>query len=122
MTASVLVVDDLPANITILEAKLSAEYFEVCTARSGAEALEVVKREHPDLLLLDEHFGDLVRRNIFVLPGVGARRVTLRRIGFPGPLRNRTQIDIKRHILERCATFFDLHGVHLTLEKRAKRF
>ena len=53
MTARVLVVDDLPANITILEAKLSAEYFEVCTARSGAEALEAVKREHPDIILLD---------------------------------------------------------------------
>ena len=53
MTARILVVDDLPANIKILEAKLSAEYFEVCTARSGAEALEAVKRENPDIVLLD---------------------------------------------------------------------
>ena len=53
MTARVLVVDDLSANITILEAKLSAQYFEVCTARSGAEALEAVKVENPDIILLD---------------------------------------------------------------------
>ena len=53
MTARVLVVDDVPANVTILEAKLSAEYFDVCTARSGAEALEAVKRESPDIILLD---------------------------------------------------------------------
>ena len=29
MTARVLVVDDVPANVKLLEARLSAEYFEV---------------------------------------------------------------------------------------------
>ncbi len=53
MTARVLVVDDIPANVTILEAKLNAEYFDVSTAQSGAEALEAVKRESPDIILLD---------------------------------------------------------------------
>ena len=53
MTARVLVVDDIPANVTILEAKLNAEYFDVSTAQSGAEALEAVKRERPDIILLD---------------------------------------------------------------------
>ena len=41
MTARVLVVDDLPANVKLLEARLSAEYFEVRTATSGIEALAV---------------------------------------------------------------------------------
>ena len=36
MTARVLVVDDVPANVKLLEARLSAEYFDVVTAMSGA--------------------------------------------------------------------------------------
>jgi CheY-like chemotaxis protein len=35
MTARVLVVDDVPANVKLLEARLSAEYFDVVTAMSG---------------------------------------------------------------------------------------
>src|SRR5437588_7191872 len=38
MTARVLVVDDVPANVKLLEARLSAEYFDVMTAISGQEA------------------------------------------------------------------------------------
>ena len=45
MTARVLVVDDIPVNIKVLEAKLSAEYFEVLTASSGLQALDVCARE-----------------------------------------------------------------------------
>jgi two-component system cell cycle response regulator DivK len=39
MTARILVVDDIPANVKLLEARLTAEYFDVTTAMSGAEAL-----------------------------------------------------------------------------------
>ncbi len=53
MTARILVVDDIPANLTILEAKLEAEYFDVRTAQSGPEALEAVARASPDIILLD---------------------------------------------------------------------
>jgi two-component system cell cycle response regulator len=53
MTARVLVVDDIPVNVRLLEAKLSAEYFDVITASSGAEALEKVAAEAPDIVLLD---------------------------------------------------------------------
>ena len=35
MTARVLVVDDILANVRLLEAKLSAEYFDVVTAMNG---------------------------------------------------------------------------------------
>ncbi len=38
MTARVLVVDDILANVKLLEARLSAEYFDVVTASSGMEA------------------------------------------------------------------------------------
>ncbi len=38
MTARVLVVDDILANVKLLEARLQAEYFEVLTANSGRQA------------------------------------------------------------------------------------
>ncbi len=53
MTARVLVVDDLLANVRLLEAKLTAEYFDVSTAMNGVDALETIQRTHPDIVLLD---------------------------------------------------------------------
>lgn len=53
MSARVLVVDDVLPNVKLLEAKLSREYFDVLTAMSGPEALEIVASETPDIILLD---------------------------------------------------------------------
>jgi two-component system, cell cycle response regulator len=53
MTARVLVVDDIPANVKLLEAKLGAEYFDVVTANSGEQALAQIEKELPDIVLLD---------------------------------------------------------------------
>ena len=53
MTARVLVVDDVLANVRLLEAKLTAEYFDVVTAMNGADALEAVGRDNFDIVLLD---------------------------------------------------------------------
>ena len=53
MTARVLVVDDILANVRLLEATLTSEYFEVCTAMNGADALEMVESFQPDIILLD---------------------------------------------------------------------
>ena len=53
MSARILVVDDIAANVRLLEAKLAAEYFEVVTASSGPEALEIIERNAPDIVLLD---------------------------------------------------------------------
>jgi two-component system cell cycle response regulator len=53
MSARVLVVDDILPNVKLLEAKLSSEYYEVLTATSGPEALEKVRTESPDIVLLD---------------------------------------------------------------------
>ena len=53
MTARVLVVDDIPANVKLLEARLSAEYFDVLTANSALEALAILQTERVDVVLLD---------------------------------------------------------------------
>ncbi len=53
MSARILVVDDLEANRRLLEAKLGADYYDVLTAQRGEEAVQLAKREKPDLILLD---------------------------------------------------------------------
>jgi two-component system cell cycle response regulator len=59
MTARVLVVDDVPANVKLLEARLSAEYFDVITAMNGKEALAICERAECDLVLLDVMMPDM---------------------------------------------------------------
>jgi adenylate cyclase len=49
----ILVVDDTPQNIKVLDAILSPRGYRVEIARSGAEALQKVRDETPDLVLLD---------------------------------------------------------------------
>lgn len=53
MTARILVVDDIPANVKLLEARLLAEYFEVLTAADGMTALSICDQTPVDLILLD---------------------------------------------------------------------
>jgi two-component system cell cycle response regulator len=53
MTARVLVVDDIEANVKLLEARLVAEYFDVVTAMTGEEAIAVCQRGDADIVLLD---------------------------------------------------------------------
>jgi two-component system cell cycle response regulator len=53
MTARILVVDDIEANVRLLEAKLSAEYYEVLSATDGPTALAMAASEKPDIILLD---------------------------------------------------------------------
>lgn len=53
MPAEILVVDDVPANVKLLEIKLSNEYYDVITAKNGFEAIEIAKSKKPDLILLD---------------------------------------------------------------------
>ena len=49
----VLIVDDYEANITALRKLLEGQGYEVLTATNGRDALDLVHREHPDLVLLD---------------------------------------------------------------------
>ncbi|MDR7027178.1 PleD family two-component system response regulator [Rhizobium rosettiformans] len=53
MTARILVVDDIPANVKLLEARLIAEYFDVLTASNGRDALDICDRTQVDVILLD---------------------------------------------------------------------
>ncbi len=53
MTARILVVDDIPANVKLLEVKLTAEYFDVVTAANAQSAMELARSEAPDLILSD---------------------------------------------------------------------
>jgi two-component system cell cycle response regulator len=49
----VLIVDDIPTNVRLLEARLTAEYFEVKTASSGKAALAIAAEGQTDIILLD---------------------------------------------------------------------
>ena len=53
MTAKILVVDDIAANVKLLQARLSAEYYEVVTAFNGPDALAICAQGGIDLVLLD---------------------------------------------------------------------
>jgi two-component system cell cycle response regulator len=78
MTARVLVVDDVAANVKLLEARLSAEYFDVITAMSGEQALAICERAECDLVLLDVMMPDSTASRCAV-----ASRPTRPRTTFP---------------------------------------
>jgi len=59
MTARILVVDDIPANVKLLEVRLLAEYFEVLTATNGADAIETCENGKVDVVLLDVMMPDM---------------------------------------------------------------
>ncbi len=52
MPARVLIADDKPAGTKDLAAKLSDEYYDVVTAANGPAALESIRENEPDLILL----------------------------------------------------------------------
>ena len=51
--ARILVVDDVPANVRLLEAVLGAHGYEIVAASDGQAALELALTANPDLVLLD---------------------------------------------------------------------
>ncbi|MFB1080447.1 response regulator transcription factor [Jeotgalibacillus sp. JSM ZJ347] len=53
MKKKVLVVDDEQSIVTLLKYNLEQSGYEVLTAYDGAEGIELVENEHPDLLVLD---------------------------------------------------------------------
>jgi adenylate cyclase len=63
----ILVVDDTPQNVKVLDAILSPRGYTVVSATSGAEALQKVQLEAPDLILLD-----------IVMPGMSGYEVAQR--------------------------------------------
>src|SRR5882757_10001093 len=55
----ILVVDDQPVNVQLLKRKLEREGINVVGAFTGMEALEIVAKEKPDLILLDVMMPDM---------------------------------------------------------------
>lgn len=53
MTARILVVDDVPANVELLTAKLENKFFLVTSAGDGPSALDAARSLRPDIILLD---------------------------------------------------------------------
>ena len=49
----ILVVDDIPVNIQLMQKYLSPSGYEILFARNGEEALVQVENGNPDLVLLD---------------------------------------------------------------------
>ena len=49
----ILVVDDIPDILELLDTTLTFKGYRVLTARNGQEALEIIQREHPALIIAD---------------------------------------------------------------------
>ena len=74
--ATILVVDDEPQIRRVLRAALSGNGYEVALAKDGQEAIEMVVRERPDLILLDVN-----------MPGMNGLEVCSKiRLSFTGPI------------------------------------
>lgn len=52
-TARILIVDDEPAIVRVLQRSLLARKYEVLTSHDGEQALQLAEQHHPDLILLD---------------------------------------------------------------------
>src|SRR5258708_12640100 len=73
---TILVVDDEPQIRRVLRATLSSSGYDVIEAKDGQEAVEMVIRERPTLILLDVN-----------MPGMsGLEACSKIRLSFPGPI------------------------------------
>jgi len=53
MPKCVLMVEDDPVSVKLVKSTLQSEGYEIITAQDGQEALDVLKKKIPDLILLD---------------------------------------------------------------------
>jgi two-component system KDP operon response regulator KdpE len=74
--ATILVVDDEPQIRRVLRATLSSNGYDVIEAKNGQEAIEMVIRERPDLILLDVNMPDMT----------GLEACSKIRLSFEGPI------------------------------------
>ena len=49
----ILIADDQPMNVDILQTRLAVHGYDILTARDGEEALTIARAQLPDLILLD---------------------------------------------------------------------
>lgn len=59
MKETILVVDDEPAILRLIDYQLQSDGYEVLTARTGAEALRLIEGQLPDLMILDVMMPDM---------------------------------------------------------------
>ncbi len=57
--SKILVVDDEPDILTILERELASAHHQVIVARTGQEGIDRAKEEHPDLIVMDMLLPDM---------------------------------------------------------------
>ena len=55
----ILIVDDVVSNVLLLKILLANQKFQVCAANNGTTCIEMAKKEHPDLILLDVMMPDI---------------------------------------------------------------
>src|SRR5262249_35517633 len=53
VSPTILIVDDTPTNLSVLVRILEGSGYRILAARSGTSALEIARRTHPDLIMLD---------------------------------------------------------------------
>lgn len=61
----ILIVDDIPLNVLLIDKMLSKFKFHIMKANSGADALELINNDRPHLLILD-----------LMMPGMNGYQVT----------------------------------------------
>lgn len=80
-SASVLVVDDEPQVVWMLQFSLEAEGYQTYSARDGVSALDEIREHHPRLMLLDIMMpvmdGWTVLENLRTLPAEDRPRVVV---------------------------------------------
>ena len=77
----VLIVDDVALNVKVVEKMLARYKFQISIARNGQEAIEVIKAQQPDLVLLDLMLpgldGFAVAKRIRETPALSATRIIM---------------------------------------------
>ncbi|WP_316014207.1 diguanylate cyclase [Roseobacter sp. HKCCA0434] len=53
MSGRVLLIDDIAANRAMIRAKLASAYYDVLTADTAEEAVDIVRTDHPSVVLID---------------------------------------------------------------------
>lgn len=61
----ILIVDDIPLNVLLIDKMLAKFKFNILKANSGADALQIIENEKPNVLLLD-----------LMMPGIDGYQVT----------------------------------------------
>ena len=94
--STVLVVDDDPVILKLLEVNFEMEGFTVLLAHDGAEGIEVARREHPDIIVSD-----------IMMPTTSGLELVSELKGDPRPARSRSSCCRRRRRTPTCAPGID---------------